>query len=363
MLKVTAHANAQTYYISYVYSALWELAHQGAIQLRFVYPWSLRGRVPTLGEPPMSEALWLVVEDTATGQKRKVCYDHHDKSYDFAHKGLELCDVYYKRSYHQPDIDKLPPALAKKIVPFGFDFPCRSAHDRNAALRAAASYLSHNFDIKRPRASARRAYSMAYYLRSHFRSPIIENFEAAPDTDVQPTILYQTRVYSPGEMTDTTNVNEWRVSLIRALKKEFGDRFVGGLQVNEFSKTHYPDCLTDHKVDRHAFISLVKQNLITIETRGLHYSTSWKMGEYLAASKCIVAEAPHHQPAVPLEDGKHCLFMSTPEEAVEACARILDNPALAKDLRHNAHAYYQQEVNPAVRLKKRLEAVFDYAPA
>ncbi|NDJ76813.1 MAG: glycosyltransferase family 1 protein [Chloroflexi bacterium] len=361
MLKVIAHANAQTYYLSHFYTGLWELAHAGKIQLKFVYPWSLRGRVSQLGEPPMNEVLWMVVEDTDSGAVRKVCYDHHDKSYLFADKALELCDVYFKRSYVQADVDKLAPALAQKVVRMGFDFPCRSAHDRSAIQRSMAFYFAHKFDVRQLRQSAKTFYTTAWYLRENFRSPTIEDFEDSPTSEAEPKILYQTRVYSPGENTDTTNVNEWRVSIIRALKKEFGDRFVGGLQVNEFSKTNYPDCLTTRQADRWSFISMVKSNLIAVETRGLHYSTSWKMGEYMAAARCIVSEPPRHELPVPLEDGVHVMKFTTPDECVAACARVLDDPTLAAKLRHNAHQYYLDDVRPAVRVAKRLASLFNRA--
>ena len=93
-------------------------------------------------------------------------------------------------------------------------------------------------------------------------------------------------------------------------------------------------------------VALTKECLVAVGTAGLHDSTSWKMAEYLAASRCIVSERPFYDSAAPLVEGKHYLAFTTPAECVAACERLLDDPETARALRAASYAYYSAHVRP-----------------
>jgi hypothetical protein len=78
------------------------------------------------------------------------------------------------------------------------------------------------------------------------------------------------------------------------------------------------------------------------------------MGEYLAAAKCIVGEAVVNEMPVPLVDGVNYLCFSTPEEAVVACQRLLNDPELARRMRQANYEFYQQESKPSSKMWKIL---------
>lgn len=87
----------------------------------------------------------------------------------------------------------------------------------------------------------------------------------------------------------------------------------------------------------------------------MHDSTAWKLAEYLAASQCIVAEPIRNVTPRPLQEGVHYLGFETPEDCVEACTALLDDPDRATRMREENHRYYREEVAPAAMVMNRLQ--------
>lgn len=349
MLHVTVCTDANPYYFSSIYAGLFDLAHRNQIKLDFTYPWS-RGK-ENLNQDDV--ALWAFIKDPETNHSRKIVIDIQDQSYYFNLSRLEQCDIYFKRSYYLPDVEKLPQTLKKKVVPYGLHYLCRSAHEREGILRILGHYGSHYFDIHKPVLSARHFYSAMSLFRSVMESPRIQEFEGKPEDLLKPIIFFQTRVWTLRKSDENLHqVNEERVAIIRALRDAFGNQFIGGLAPEKQAVKMYPDCLTSEKTDRRSFIGMSNQSLIRVYTRGLHHSMATKLPEYLAAAKCIVSEPLRNQLPVNLEPEKHYLEFSSPEECVVACRRLLSDPELASQMRHDNHAYYLAEVRPDNRMLK-----------
>lgn len=356
MIHVTAYADGNPYHLSYVFAGLYELVQQKQIKLKVTYPWSFSKNKPSPGDI----TLWLILKDDLTNLSRKVVFDLHDKSDKYIVPRLEQCDIYFKRSYYKPDVEKLPPNLRKKVLPFGLNYACRSAYETTPFFRMLGYYFAHRFNILKPTVSIKHLYYSLYLLKQTYSSPRVADFEYALGEELKPIIFFQTRVWGQHESDDNwIELNEGRVSVIRALKGAFGDRFVGGLIPTEVAIKYYSDCLTPLKTDRHSFIELSKRSLIGIYTRGISHSLAWKLPEYLAAAKCIVSEPLRNQIPLPLEPKKNYLEYHSPEECVEACGRLLDDSRLANQMRMNNYAYYQAEVKPSAHILKCLRRSLD----
>ena len=358
MIHVAAYGDGNPYHLSYIFAGLYDLAKRQQIKLDVTYPWSYSKNRPSPGDI----TLWLIVEDSLTNRSRKVVFDLHDKSDKYIIPRLEECDIYFKRSYYEPDVEKLSPNLRKKVVPFGLNYACRSAYETTPIFRMLGYYFAHRFNIRKPAVSAKYLYYSLYLLKQVYSSPRAVNFECTPDEELKPFIFFQTHVWGQYESDDNwIELNEGRVSVVRALKEAFGDQFIGGLIPTEVAVKYYPDCLTSLQTDRRSFIEMGKRSLIRIYTRGICHSIAWKLPEYLAASTCIVSEPLRNQMPAPLEPGKHYLEYHSPEECVAACQRLLNDPKLVFEMRQNNHAYYQEEVKPSVHILKCLKHALDFA--
>jgi hypothetical protein len=201
------------------------------------------------------------------------------------------------------------------------------------------------------------------------RMPLyIDEFEAGPLVPAEARIFYRTRVYGPKDAPDNfrlgrmDEVNERRANTVRALKSHFGDRFVGGLRFSAYAQATYPDCLYPGDPGLKGHVALSKACLINVNTAGLHDSTSWKIPEYMAASRCIVSEPMHYTIPVPLVEGRNYLAFRSPEDCVAACERLLSDPAAANTMRGENDAYYRAHIRPDRLMARCLQTALERRP-
>jgi len=240
---------------------------------------------------------------------------------------LEWCDVYAKRSINSRQIA----ALQHKIIPYGLLMTCHSRRSAIATLAALAGAL--------PRITKRKLWDVYRYLIT----PRAKAFEYRPDQPVDNTILFQTRVWRPQETPGDEDVNERRVALLRALKREFGSRVVGGVVPTPFSRRLYPDLITEQPCRQPQFIQWAKSPLIGIYFAGLFGTVGIKLTEYLAASKCIVGEPIANELTAPVD---HISIYRSTSECLEACDRLFSDASLVEFQRMESWKYYQAQVTP-----------------
>jgi hypothetical protein len=186
-----------------------------------------------------------------------------------------------------------------------------------------------------------------------------------PQEPAQAKIFYRTRVYGPKDAPENfrlgrmNEVNDFRANTVRALKARFGDRFIGGLRDSAYAKATYPDCMFPGDPGLRGHVELSKACLININTAGLHDSSSWKMPEYMAGSRCIVSEPTVYETPEPLVEGRHYLPFSSPEECVAACERLLGDAELVRTMRTENFAYYSAHIRPDRLMSRCLQTTVD----
>ncbi len=322
-------------HVSFVYTGLLLLAARNRIRLRFAgirdCPWGSPG-------PGSDLCVYLDVRAKADVLPVFVCIDVRDRSGVVCEGALADADLYFRRCFYQPDVDLLPSGRREKVRPFGLNFPSGTAAIALPLLRVGLR------DWRIPRWPR-----LAALLRNYLSLPTPDQWEWDPVRPKDSLILFQTRVWELAEARgeDVEALNEARAAVVRALRHAFGDRFVGGLIPTPLARRRYPELVTNVQTDTAAYSALSKRCLIGIYTRGLHYSTAWKMAEYMASSLCIVAEPVRDTLPDPLVAGTHYLPFQSADECVQACARVLGNPTLQLHLRRAAFDYYLTRAHPA----------------
>lgn len=350
-------------YVSLVYAGLHELRARGEISLELVTGTRQNSAVRRRNAATIGLE---VAQSTNCESVRRIELDFTDGGAISSPALLENADVYYKRSYRSAIVEQLTAIEQAKVKPFGLHYACTSPRQ---SLRDRWSHIRTRRAIKElPYSSARltaipsdmvrtASLSLAKFRISKRLSnmpPLVSELEADAKSAAEPRIFYRTRVYSPGPRNARRGEleNEKRVAVIRALKKEFGDRFVGGLRDSEFARKKYPDCIFPTPINWRQHVALMKSCLIAVTTAGLHDSTDWKLAEYLAASRCTVSERLRYDLPHELREGEEILVFDSPDQCVEACANLLSNPDLAEKLRQGAQSYYQQHLAPAQILRR-----------
>lgn len=317
----------------------------------------------TLGVPPRGDGgLWgkaglaaMAVTCPETGKTTSIAIDLHDRSDVFGSELLERCDVYLKRSYYPPDVESLAKTFQAKVVPFGLNYACRTA--KSTVWTVATLGLTYTMRFLRALSRGRAALEeeVGIYF-NYLATPNAVDFECGPDVGLEPTVLFQTRVWEPEPSAeDFGPLNETRVALVRALREEFGRQFVGGIVPTAYAMRYCPDVITKNPCRHGRYLAFSKKSLVAVCSRGLHHSLPFKLPEYLAGSKCIVSDQLRNTLPVPLVAGSHYLQFSTVDECVRQCLEVFHRPELARELRGESWAYYREEVAPDVHMANCIE--------
>ena len=182
-----------------------------------------------------------------------------------------------------------------------------------------------------------------------------DNLFAPPTASPQPKILFMARLWDPagefpGQLTDAMaeerrRINESRAACIRLLRREFGDRFYGGVASSPFTVREYADVVLDDPslARKDAYLAFMKTFDIHISTMGLHRSTGWKFAEYLAASKAVVCEPLCYESAGGIADCVHYLYFTDADSCICSVQTLLDDETRVRMMENN-HAYAESRL-------------------
>jgi hypothetical protein len=286
----------------------------------------------------------------------KLIYDTHDSS-RFLEEDLATCDLYFKRSYEPNAVSAH--AHRHKILPLGLSYlvygpgdfglrramwsllSCRKDEMRSVLVQFLRSslILSRMFDASNGRSTCQ-----------------VKNFEGVPDLTQPPRVLLLTQTWEPGAVVQNAaqlqeerhRINQMRAECIRKLRQQHGRLFTGGFSRSRHALEHFPDCVVDDArlTRKRAYLRLVHQSDICVTSLGLHGSNGWKLSEYAAAARAIVAERPRHRAPGNFEAGQNYLEFTTPDECVAATVALVESPARRLAMMRRNFEYYHAHLRP-----------------
>ncbi|MBY6917959.1 hypothetical protein FDB64_12330 [Clostridium botulinum] len=276
-----------------------------------------------------------------------IIYDTADNGdYFIKDSEFEKCDYYFKRSYDKKRIIKKFGEIGlKKIKPLGLNY---LVYGNSSIING----IKGNYIIK-----SKNLIKNIDNISS-FKNYYMSDFENIPYYNKDFKINFFTRVWSDNNAVITNEkyreklkkINDVRAECIRTCKKEFGDRFIGGLQRDDFSTKYYKDCIIEDEslVKRSIFLDNVKKSNICISTTGLHDSIGWKMGEYVAASRGIVSEKLMYEVPGEFSDGKNFLEFGDINQCLSSIYKLVDDKYYLEKMMFENWNYYHNNVRPDI---------------
>lgn len=297
---------------------------------------------------------------------KRIAFDMGDRMALNHSEGIEylsLVDAYFARSYDEKLVKELPWHQAKKVKPFGFDY-----------------YMTYpgNPADNPPTGVKEKIRQLARDISGYSRCMYVDAFEQDPDYKAENLkIIFMTRLWDPAEIElneqtpvalrpyrqymkeERSKINEDRIHLIRQLRERYRDAFVGGIQHSAFAEAMCPDVLIPKELTRkRTYLEKMHKSDICIGSMGLHKSIGWKTGEYVAASRAIVAERFHYQLPGDFREGSNYLSFDTVEECLEKVNQLYTNPDMVYALKKANQIYYQRWLRPEEQIKRAFEQVF-----
>ena len=212
-----------------LYAGFFKLQQEGVIELQLKPKKYLPRAIPVI--------------NAVINKKHKVVYDTQDgliwinntieKNLIHFQENYPV-DFYFKRSFH-PRMEQFKPAGCK-IFPLGFNYNVHP--DENLLNLIDSTFDKIKYFVKTNQQLKKLFNKRFYYAK---------DFEFYPIKNEKDKVLFLTRVWNPmGEDVASDEdkahrewINEQRVRYLDICKKEYGDRFTGGLWRDEFSTTRF----------------------------------------------------------------------------------------------------------------------------
>ncbi|WP_179348634.1 glycosyltransferase [Winogradskyella pacifica] len=356
---------------SYMQTGLFELENMGLIRCELKIDISKKvGRISTetgkslISNHPQQKTSFYKLIDHYLSKEFFFAGDLYDISHFFSQYALENCDFIFKRNYVSKDIDCLESEFKNKIYPMGLTLGVQGSSRKFWGLLKLSYFFANlNLQLKLDRNLIKRIRNVISHTSRHIeyvtRGRSIDLLEKTPES-TELNVFYQVRCFPQIHDENVKIIHRERSSLIRLLKNQLNDFYLGGIVPGEISNTYYKDCLTTLPTDPVSYIAQIKKSSICIYTKGLQNSPARKLSEYLSQGKCIVAERFETELPVPLENGKNIIYFDSPEHCVEICKELLKNPKKVKLLSKNARVYFETHVHPVKNVKRILELMLNH---
>lgn len=343
-------------HVSQIYCGLRMLEASGYAQLKYIPPplW-MKNRATR-------QIVYLEVKFDNVVTKH--FYDLNDSA-DLAHpEALLHCDFYHKRSYDNDGYSVLD--NSKKIMPWGFNYQLSAGSMHDFFVRVIGDFKHHPYNIfnqkNRPHIENIVKNGRDLLLPNYKSREIFNHYQIAkpPSSTVKDNIVFQCRLWDPGFFPESARasineLNNIRIESVLALTAEFGERFVGGIQNNNYAQRHAKGLIAKGTTGRKAYFELINSAAVVVTTNGISDSIGWKMGEFIAASKAIVCEPLKHSvPGVFLEEKNYLTFL-TAQECTSQCSRLMDSHSLRGALSESNYAYYHRYLRPDMLMLNSFE--------
>ena len=328
-MQITLFPKTINLHLSQVLAGLFELHSTGEVKL------TVSNLPSPIDNVDQTHLLWVEVLNLHASRPTRICFDMRD-NHGTCVGPLEQCDIYFKRCLSNNSLQGLGNDLTCKIHPYGLNYACASTQQHwrwvyMKMLRIVAQKSNTN--------SSRKIIKNLLFWLGWYRNPqtgdLARNFHefGAQQTVPANKIVLFTRLWDPQDTqmprAELTVLNEIRIDLVRLLRQEFGELFIGGILPSAYAKKLIPTEVIAEPIHQKEFLALVKRNLIGVTTTGLHASLGWRLGEYVAASRCIVTEPLTCTLPSPLNEAEHILGFTSPRECVcQLVYRLLEQPDL-----------------------------------
>ena len=334
------------------------MAHARVVDLRFSKP-----------EPRLPAGTALI---QAIVEGRRIVYDTNDDRGLFGRgtcdgedfdRELDAVAAYFKRSCDLSQYARLRGNA--KIKPLGLCY--RVSSRNNTVDRGLRPFNARQ--LVRGAAERNRLVTSILGVQGG-RRIWLENYEHPPEFEGSPTVLFSTRLWDPGEVSNAAAqeqrgvINQMRIDCLRAAREAFGPRFVGGLAWDEFARAQAPDCLlpSESESGRSRFLHRVRRAAVCVATTGLHDSIGFKMAEYAAASRAIVSEPLFATLPGSFTAGVNYLEFTSPDAMVRCIELLLEDPDRRAEMMRANRDYYRTWVRPDSLVLQTLRAVLPDVP-
>ena len=261
-------------------------------------------------------------------------------------------DFYIKRMLLKVDWEK-----RKKLLPFGLNY---QVFYKNKFLKTLflkdPTLLKFSLRYSRPA-------SALLNMKNSISS--LEMSRASSSPAVGNNIVFRGRLWDPDSTDDPKKkearlkMNMERINLNIALKRNFPQNFIGGVEKSDHSRTICPDLIiTAREYHKRNFLKVLKSGSIGIATRGLEMSIGFRFSEYISHSLAVLTTPVDSIKLLgPLKEGVNYLTFNSTEECVKKTEHLIVNDELRTNIQKANKEYYENWLHPGVKMRRIFELI------
>lgn len=271
----------------------------------------------------------------------KIIVDFGD-SYVIDEVALEWCDVYGKININD---EKNPLSNHPKVMSIGPGFGIR-IYSKSKTVRLAIA----NFLKAWRRVPDTRRFFADYY--GQLKRQGIDYYQKS--TSNKDYIFFAGALWKKEHET-----NRFRTHYIKACKRLEGVSFEGGFAPRSRNDMDGYEGLTMEKnVPMADYLLKIKESAAVFNTPVILDCHGWKLGEFMAMGKAMVATPIKNRLPVALEHGVNVHAVSGDEEEIfEALKLLTSDDVYRQKIEDNIHAYYETYVSPRKSVEMMLQKV------
>lgn len=345
---------------SYVYTSIIEFSNQTKIRWKISNKnINYRGKIiVTNSEIIKTKDLYNKITYIEVGFKNKkklIAFDLNDSPNYFSNYALNKADIIFKRSYIKNKIEKLPFSFQEKIKPMGLPFMVRPNKMKYEFKFFCLFFLFKTNEIfKIDRLIFKRLNKIIFGIHKEWKNFIntrkLSSFNDFKKIYLSSNIFYQKRLFPYISDNDTEELHKQRVNIIRILKANFSNYFIGGLQNNKMAQNYYPSLISNIDGSEMSFLETLKTCGICVYTRGLALSNGWTISEFLSQGKCIIAEKTQIEIPIEIINNKELIFYENENNLIEIGKQLINKEDKREQMGNEARKYYENHVSPSVFL-------------
>jgi len=304
---------------------------------------------------PYPYAIKTEILNNKTGSFKRIGFDLQDWDHFFSFHCLEECDIIYKRAYRPRGFDNISEKFNTSIRPFGFTYPVNFHNDSFSKVQKWTKFRNRVFyALRYPNEIFKKIQS------SLSNSVTIQNANLSHEAEIKlpPEYIFFQVQYYDKNWPEADILNQYRAGLIRLLKDEFKDQFLGGMFFENDIPDRYRDCVTNVPNQRNVYLHFVRNAAIVISTNGFGGSLPWKLAEYFQLGKCVVSENLAHIAMEPIVPGMHLQVFNDYDNCIEVIRELLDHKDNINAFGRNSGKYFQDYIQPGAALESLINDAF-----
>lgn len=343
-MQCTMFAYSTSPHVSQLYTGFSLLAAEGKIRLTQKLSTLFHAGIESMKNVRPSDLNGLFV---LLDGKKTIYYDTSDSAH-VRKDALEICDVYFKRSYASALI---PDEYHFKVYPLGLNY---EIYVGKANFHEMSRFLLRKVALNNfPKELLKRCAELA----SLSFLPTVAHMCAPPVLMQEPRVLFMARAWDPEgesaaltarEKAERAVINTTRARCIQLLRKELGPRFYGGFAQTKYAAQAYKGLILQNPLSagKKNYLSLLQDYPICLSTTGLHGSIGWKMAEYVAFSKAIVSEKLKRTVPCGFQPKQNYVEFETAEECVQQTIKLMEDKPSRQSMMENNWNYYNNFLAP-----------------